>query len=294
MDRLEEIERRMHFRMHFRVPGPVSINFSGGRTSTFMLWLVLDAYDGKLPEDVVPIFCNTGKEHPKTLDFVQNCSERWGVPIVWLEYDRAAPHRTKVVNYDSASRNGEPFEALINDKQMLPNPVTRFCTVELKIRRAKFYMHKVRGFEHWVSLIGLRADEPHRVARLQNQKERFDSEAPLARAGLTKRDVGAFWAAQDFDLGLPNINNTTPHGNCDLCFLKGYHTIRALIRENPETAKWWIDMEARAPGKDKVGSEKVALFRIDRPRYAAILEDVKRSPQLDFGDEPSLDCWCTD
>lgn len=30
-------------------------------------------------------FANTGKEEEATLEFVRDCGERWGVPIVWIE-----------------------------------------------------------------------------------------------------------------------------------------------------------------------------------------------------------------
>ena len=46
------------------------INFSGGRTSGFMLRKILDAFDNKLPDDLPVCFANTGKEMPQTLDFV--------------------------------------------------------------------------------------------------------------------------------------------------------------------------------------------------------------------------------
>ena len=39
------------------------IHFSGGRTSAFMLWHILEAHGGTLPQDVKVVFCNTGKEH---------------------------------------------------------------------------------------------------------------------------------------------------------------------------------------------------------------------------------------
>ena len=41
-----------------------------------MLHNILDAYDGKLPEDGIVTFSNTGKEMPETLDFVKECGER--------------------------------------------------------------------------------------------------------------------------------------------------------------------------------------------------------------------------
>ena len=274
----------------FRVPEPGCVNFSGGRTSAFMLWNILEAYGGQLPADLHVIFCNTGKERPETLDFVQECSQRWSVPIVWLEYDPEAEHKTKIVNHNSAARDGEPFEALIESKRFLPNPVTRYCTMELKIRRAKEYMWKICGYDHWVSNIGLRADEMHRVARLANERERWETEAPLARAGLSKRDVGEFWAFQAFDLRLPNINNNTPHGNCDLCFLKSRQTITALMHEDPTAADWWERMES----VPRAGKPTGAKFRQDRDSYAQMRDQVERQAVFDFGDESSIDCFCTD
>jgi hypothetical protein len=81
----------------FHIDGPAYVSFSGGRTSGYMLWRILRAWDGKLPQDVHVLFANTGDEMQATLDFVHACSERWDVPITWVEYfltpqDRAAPH----------------------------------------------------------------------------------------------------------------------------------------------------------------------------------------------------------
>ena len=40
------------------------------------------------------MFCNTGMERAETLEFVNECALRWGVPIVWLERDPSRPlHR---------------------------------------------------------------------------------------------------------------------------------------------------------------------------------------------------------
>ena len=106
----------------FKIDEPTVISFSGGRTSAYMLWRVLQENDMKLPADAIVCFANTGKEHPLTLDFVHDCERSWGVEIHWLEYTAEDP-RFKRVTYETASRTGEPFEALITKKNYLPNPV---------------------------------------------------------------------------------------------------------------------------------------------------------------------------
>lgn len=65
----------------FKITEPTCISFSGGRTSAYMLWRVLRANDGRLPDEAIVCFANTGKEDEETLKFVQRCSDEWGVHI---------------------------------------------------------------------------------------------------------------------------------------------------------------------------------------------------------------------
>ena len=86
--------------------GNVQISFSCGRTSAYMLHQILEANSG-LPANAIVSFQNTGREMPQTMDFVQEVSERWNVPIVWLEYDRIdGKPAASVVSHNSASRLG--------------------------------------------------------------------------------------------------------------------------------------------------------------------------------------------
>lgn len=283
----------------YLVTGPALISFSGGRTSGYMLKHIIDAHGGTLPDDVKVAFANTGKEAPAALDFVQECSDRWGVPITWLEYDPDEPHRTRIVNHNSASRMGEPFEAVIASRQMLPNPVMRFCTIEMKIRRFNMFCRHWLGWERWTSVVGLRADEPSRVAkqiaRNETGKDRWHTVMPLAAAGATKEIIYEWWSRQPFDLRSPAVKNKTPAGNCDLCFLKGEATIRGLLRMNPELGEWWANAEANAVAKGTLNKPEMALFRADRPSYAQMMDDVSRQGDM-FGDDDgeSVDCACTD
>jgi 3'-phosphoadenosine 5'-phosphosulfate sulfotransferase (PAPS reductase)/FAD synthetase len=114
----------------FKINEPTCISFSGGRSSAYMLYKVLDAGGGQLPSEAVVCFANTGKEEEATLEFVNECSKRWNVPISWLEYVEVdGEHSFKVVDYQTASRNGEPFEEIIKHfDNALPNGRARYCS----------------------------------------------------------------------------------------------------------------------------------------------------------------------
>lgn len=222
---------------HYRLPeGNVAIAFSGGRTSAYMLHQILEA-NGDLPERVVVSFQNTGREMPETLDFVQECSDRWGVKVVWLEY---RPHKPlyEVVSHNSASRNGEPFTALIQKRKYLPNNQMRFCTIEMKILAARRYARSL-GWDEWTVARGIRADEAHRAT--QTDDKRITNWHPLNDAGVSKREILDWWSRQPFDLRVPE-----GRGNCDGCFLKSEANLAALARDYPERHQWWQEMEDMA------------------------------------------------
>lgn len=278
----------------FRIDGPALISFSGGRSSAYMLHHILRAHGGVLPTDIQVVFANTGKEMAATLTFVHHCGLHWDVPIVWLEY-RAAERpqdRWVVVNHETASRAGEPFDQLIETKRYLPNPVTRMCSQELKINLIQRWA-RANDMVGADRVIGFRADEAHRLARVRDReetgKDAWGVVAPMIAAGTTKAHVVAFWKASNFDLGLPSINGSTPHGNCDLCFLKSAATISGMMRDIPGVADWWISAETRIKASKPLG----ARFRSDRPSYAEMQAAVRDQRVFDFGDADQLiDCYC--
>jgi 3'-phosphoadenosine 5'-phosphosulfate sulfotransferase (PAPS reductase)/FAD synthetase len=257
-----------------------------------MLWRVLQANDG-LPEEAKVCFANTGKEEEATLRFVDRCSKEWSVPITWVEYSEApeTKNRFRVVTFETASRNGEPFEAIIKRRNYLPNPVSRFCTVEMKVRAIHRYLKSI-GWTEWDSMLGIRADEQRRLAKIGNQDygKHEEKVAPLGRSGITKEMVGEFWRAQPFDLELPNMNGVTMHGNCDLCYLKGASQIQSLIAEKPERAFWWVKMEALALSSAPSG----AKFRTDRPSYAEMAKFAANQIDMFDKNEEAIACFCGD
>lgn len=262
--------------------GNAVVQFSGGRTSAFMLHRLLEA-NGTIPDRVVVSFQNTGREMPQTLDFVHECATRWGVRVVWLEWRDFAVHgvRWAVVDHNSASRIGdelEPFRNVTRKRRYLPNRVARFCTAELKVRSCTRYCRSL-GWDRWTSIRGLRADEPRRVTGRKPVRERWTPAHPLFDAGVTKEDVAAFWAAQPFGLELPSEDGKTPLGNCCGCFLKSEHALSTLARNHPERMAVWAEDEAWAT--EKLGDGSGRWFNQRRP-VSSLIDNARRKALFDL------------
>lgn len=283
----------------YKINEPTAISFSGGRSSAYMLHKVLEV-NGGIPENSFVAFANTGKEMPQTLDFVRDCAERWGVDIVWLElgdFDivgewKSGRHKGKPrfkaqtvrVDYETASRDGEPFTRLIQRKKYPPNIKARFCTAELKVRRVHQYGNTIQvgGVKHQ-QFIGIRGDEPRRALKLHGKIEAGrETYLPLWVDRVTKEDVGDFWKSQSFDLQLPNNNGVTDWGNCDLCYLKGKKKRMSIMKLRPDLADWWIEQEK------KTGNQFSKDFS-----YSDMLATSKAADDLGF-DDPSFPCFCGD
>lgn len=291
----------------YLIHGPALISFSGGRTSAYMLKMILDAHGGTLPEDVHVTFANTGKEREETLRFVHECATRWGVRVRWLEW-RSRLKRTPVaeryeeVGFNSAARNGEPFEALIRSKKSTPNIVHGWCTEHLKVQVCADFM-EAQGYTTWANVIGLRRDELRRVVKKDRQNEEgkncWINAMPLAVAGATKENVRRFWFGsmkpadavqmqrhfgstvcsalpQGFDFGLEEWE-----GNCTLCYKMGYDLLLHRIRRMPDEPLWWQRMERIGKG----------TFTTEYS-YEDLQRAALSSPLLDLGDNFASDAEC--
>jgi 3'-phosphoadenosine 5'-phosphosulfate sulfotransferase (PAPS reductase)/FAD synthetase len=258
----------------FLIAGPAVVSFSGGPTSGYMLKRILEAHGGALPDDVLVCFANTGEETDATLDFIARCGSAWAVPIVWLEYRHGYKpgakrrHRwAEVVSHDSACRKGEPFDALLGSKRIVPDRTRRFCTEQLKVLTIHRYLVGEIGWSSWANVVGFRADESVRIEERTEREAarpgRHRSVFPLAAAGVQEMDVLAFWRTHPFrlDRGVDGDG-----GNCGgMCFMMPSDRIGRVSRRDPERAARWIAREARygsktmAPGRSYASVREVAL-----------------------------------
>lgn len=217
------------------------ISFSGGATSGFMSWacLHINAIRERY-SSVKVIFANTGCEHERTLEFVQECNERFSLKVVWVEAvvhkdSRRAPS-SRVVDFKSASRNGEPFEAVIA-KYGIPNMANPACTRDTKLAPIHHYL-RAHGWEKgtYDTAIGIRVDEFDRIS--SQQKERRIVYPLISWLPTTKAQVAAWWEKMPFQLGLPEH-----HGNCVWCWKKTLRKHYMLLDEDPNALAFPDRME---------------------------------------------------
>ena len=251
--------------------------FSGGRTSAFMGLLLRNLPKYKDFEKVY-IFANTGKELPETLDFINKCDTEWGLNIVWLEAsvqdEKGIATTFKIVDYDTANRNGKPFEDMLK-KYPLPNNMASNCTRELKQRPIDKFV-KSLGYDEVVTAMGIRHDERHRES---NNAVKDKIIYPLIYdVKVDNKFIRDWWDRQSFDLGLKDYE-----GNCDLCFKKSLKKRLTIIQQNPKTAEWWLQME------QNYSSEEIPRFDLRTNKSIEQLVEMAKYPFTKAQDLHELD-----
>lgn len=175
----------------------------------------------------------------------------------------------------------------------------------------------------YVTLLGLRADEPRRLTHMAERA--FFSEgtsrascvvssqpsgeltyAPLGDYSVSKSKVIDFWAKQPYDLGIDSA-----FGNCVFCFMKGPTALSALAvaadsdrkTDTPSDINWWADIEEKyaRPSQSQEQSRFLFLGLGAAKSYMNIAKDARVGvngitppPPTDDADNAQLPCDCAD
>lgn len=248
----------------------ISISFSGGKTSAYMVKLLLEIYGES--HDIVVTFANTGREHPETLEFIDRCDKEFGFNTVWLEavvhhgVRKGCTHR--VVDFATADRDGKVFEEVIK-KYGIPNKTWQPCNREMKLNTMRSYLRSI-GWDSgsYSTAVGIRADEIDRMSLPAMLSGVF---YPCADNGITKGIIREWWKQQPFNLNIPEH-----WGNCVTCFKKSDRKLLTIARELPEEFDFNDRMEQkyRTTGHGAVEHPRV-FFRGNRSARE-ILEESKK------------------
>lgn len=290
----------------FRREGETVYAISGGRTSAYGLYRLLMA-SGGLPDNVALVFADTGEELPATYAFLNAIEGAWGVQIVRVARPAGQP-KTAYAQYAAGVGKSldalGPTDFLLEDYRAgcerrgvefsLFGGRARWCSNNLKQRETERWC-LANGWNSWLNVVGIRADEPPRVAKMRGKhvarpvypaggetwmlgpppvgipqdewcpsigRVDYDYDVPLADAGITSAEVLAFWRSQSFDLQIPS-----KCGNCHGCVLKSNHALVLVEIMTPGALDIWARRETYY-------SRRFRPTRKDD--YAALMEQAEK------------------
>jgi len=257
----------------------VAISFSGGKTSAFMAWWC----KRNMPHNLQFVFANTGAEHEETLRFVDRCDKAFGLDLVWVEAEVDPEHgkgtRHRIVSFETASRNGEPFEAVIQ-KYGIPNMDYPHCTRELKLAPINSYLKEQWGSDY-VTAIGIRVDE---IDRMSADAEARRLIYPLVSMIPTdKAAVNRFWESHPLALKLDPLM-----GNCVWCWKKTLRKHLTIIDQHPEVYDFPERMERLYPDAGAGDASRV-FFR--QHRSVRDLREMAKKPFSRWMEEYNYDLF---
>jgi 3'-phosphoadenosine 5'-phosphosulfate sulfotransferase (PAPS reductase)/FAD synthetase len=229
------------------------ISFSGGRTSAFMCWWLLNKWEQRHEYEIKIVFANTGKEVEGTLFFIDECAQEWGIDIVWVEgypseKGKGWAVNHKVVTYETAARKGEPFEAMIA-RLGIPCSEAPFCSDQLKRAAIESYLRSVGwGNNTYEVAIGIRVEETKRyLTKKGKRKVKRNRLLPLVDIfPVDKKWVINWWKQQKFDLDI-HVDD----GNCDNCWKKAFTVLSRNALRKVSSFAWWQQMTDRYGKKGK-------------------------------------------
>jgi len=241
------------------------VSFSGGETSAFMAqWLLKHKQD---EFNMVFVFANTGEENEETLEFVEKCNKHFSLNVHWVEavvhHGQRKGTTHKVVDFKTASRNGEPFKEVIS-KYGIPNQMFLHCTRETKLNPITSFCKNYFDGQEYYTAVGIRIDESDRISAKHKENKIIYPLISRDFIPMNKEKINFWWSQQNFRLNLKGYQ-----GNCKTCWKKSDHKLFTIAKETPEFFQFNKEMEK------KYSKGKYFFFRNNRSTED-ILEEAKK------------------
>lgn len=144
------------------------VNISGGRTSAYLGWLLLQRYKSSENVNLEFVFCDTGAEHSLTYKFLRDIVDHWGIELTCLRtvihMEKGVGPTWRVVDLDDCKQDLELFLDVCK-KHGTPTVAAPLCTDRMKSIPADKYCDAKYGKGNYLRWIGYRIDEPNRIKK---------------------------------------------------------------------------------------------------------------------------------
>lgn len=228
---------------------------SAGYSSMMMALKMKEWYPN---DNIIYLFSNTGMEDERSLLFLKECSDFYGLEILYLEpilnVKRGKGTDYKIVKWEDLRRNGEEFEKGIS-AYGIPSVANKWCNRELKFIPMTKFCNRYFGKDNWCVALGIRIDEMDRFSENYKTNNLF---YPLVENRIDSKERNKFWANQPIKLKIKAYE-----GNCTLCFEKTDRKRMTIANEHPEKVIWWNEMEKKY-GHIKIDGKTVYNNMIDK------------------------------
>lgn len=205
------------------------VNFSGGKDSTAMLIRMIE--EGMPIDDIVFIKVmatdEIGADYPEMYDYIEKVEDYIGrkitiVPSI-LTFDEVFHSR-----YQTGKRAGTMYG--------FPITIGPWCNDRLKLKTIR--KHYKRYGEH-INYLGIAADEPKRLAKLQP-----NCRAPLAEWGMTENDCINLLKERNL---LNPLYNKFRRLGCWFCIKQNLDSLRILRKDYPKYWQMMLQWDNESP-----------------------------------------------
>lgn len=244
------------------------LNFSAGKQSSALLWMVLRG-ELKRPENFIVLRADPGMENSETYEYVslmeKECAKQ-GIQI----YKAPGPNLYKdLTELDGSESRLDNPPYWTKDEKGKIGRLRQKCTRAYKIapmdRFIRDYLEEHFGIskknsrlgngivEKW---IGFTLDEAHRIKPPQRKYIRF--RYPLIDLEMKKEDTLAYY--YENDLPIP------PRSVCNACFANGLDTLEEMYKNRPEDWKQAVRVDKAVRNLESIGvHDDVYVSHTGRP-----------------------------
>lgn len=238
------------------------ISYSGGLGSFMAAKMTADRYGA---DNCHLLFTDTKTEDEDLYRFIRQTSKALKVQLTSI-------------------CDGRNIWEVFNDHKFMGNSRIDPCSKELKRNLARRFMDQFITPERGILVVGIGADEKHRMKAIEENWSPYKVEAPLVEKPTSKEQI--LDVLDDYGIDPPRLYELGfPHNNCGgFCVKTGQAQMALLLKTFPDRYKWHENEQEKLFGK--IGSHGFIRRTVNGEVQYLSLRQFREL--LEAGEKPDL------